>query len=166
MPAIIRLVTACILLMATPVSASTLPRLPATDLNDNQVILPDPHRAAIYIVTFSREAGELAEPWAQALHNSPVLFSVSVLEGIPGIVRRIIRRAMRKQFDGEDLSYVVTTDRNREQWRAFGGNTDISLPTIVCFDPNTSEISTLQGAYSATLLDRLPCKPKLKGEYR
>ena len=160
MPVIQRFVIALVLLGTPAVQASNLPRLAVTDLNNNAVVLPKRDQASVYIVTFSRQAGALAEPWEEALRDTPGLYWVSVLEGIPRFVRRIIRAAMRKQFPQAGFASFVTTDKDREAWRVFSNSRNPDLPAIVCVDPAPVKVFAIEGPFTVTLLQALPCKPK------
>src|ERR1035438_7097745 len=92
---------------ASALSAQPNPQsLPATEgesLSGHRIALAQAvrGRASLVIASFSKDAGILCGEWAKAAAADPALASVTVyqaamLEQVPGLVRPMIKSAMRK----------------------------------------------------------------------
>lgn len=94
--------------------------LRATTLSGAEVTVPDPDRAAILVVGFSRDAGRQVRLWRQHLdgiESAPSAASVLVIDDMTRITRGILTRMMRGEVSEErqETIYLVTEDG--EAWR-------------------------------------------------
>lgn len=94
--------------------------LRATTLSGVDLTVPDPKKAAVLVVGFSRAAGSRVRAWRlriDEMDSGPSVASVLVIDGMPRLVRAALTRVMRGEVSEErrDTIYLVTEDG--EAWR-------------------------------------------------
>jgi hypothetical protein len=115
--------------IALPVTGDALPRIEATTLDNQKIVLPDAarFRAIVLVLGFSRKSAEQTQPWSQRLaadyssHAEVGYFEVPVLEGVPGLIKPIILRGMRKQTPAARQSHSIPIDRHADELKKICG---------------------------------------------
>ena len=123
-----------------PVLALEPGELTAENLSREAVAVPGGLQPrAVLLVGFSRQANAEVRPWWEALQaargeNDFVPYSVSVVEGAPGFVQGMIRRAMRKQAQPSRKDYILLVTEGAAAWRSLLGAQDEATAHVVRLD--------------------------------
>ncbi len=115
----------CALLFACAVSAQTIPSVKAKALDDSEVTLPKPsaQQIQILILGFSKKSGEVCQPWAKHVSAELLLdprvnyYQLPHVEGVPGLVKPIILRGLRRDTTPEQLAHIVPLYDKQEDWK-------------------------------------------------
>ncbi len=111
--------------------------LAAETLSRQTIAVPDDLEPnAVLLLGFSREANAEVRPWWEALQTARgehdfAPYSVSVIEGAPGFVQGMIRRAMRKRANASRKDYILLVTEGAEAWRSFLSAEDDAAAHVV-----------------------------------
>ena len=158
------LLLACLLAGSGVSAAVAHLALPAETLSGTKLTVPDdlPQRPIVFIIGFSKASRDQTSAWSRALHDKPpaaaaVVYSVSVIEDVPGFLRGFVTSGMRRgvpealhdrflvitqQSAGwrrlssyatqtPDDAYVALMDTGRDvEWRTSGAVTEAKLQAV------------------------------------
>ena len=117
----------CLLLGAVGAAASSeIPR--AVTLAGNEVAAPaDLGARSILVVSFHRVANGGAREWRRVLDDDPrvdasSVYTVIVLEGAPGFVRRMVVRALRGDVPAARQDSFLIVEEGADGWRELAGS--------------------------------------------
>jgi len=107
----------------------TLPRIEATTLNDQKIVLPDPSRyhSIILVFGFSHKSADQSEAWGKRLakdySSQPLVgyFEVPVLQSAPGMVRPMIIHGMRKGTPAAEQGHVMPVTLHEAELKKLSG---------------------------------------------
>ena len=122
---------------ATAVSAAAVPAAAAAasaadavaeTLAGEEVAAPDDLGSrSLLVVSFHRAANAGAREWRSALDDAPAaegwsIYSVVVLEGAPGFVRRMVVRTMRGEVEAARHGSYLVVEEGADAWRTLAGS--------------------------------------------
>ncbi len=107
----------------------TIPSIEGTTLSQQKIVLPDAtrYRVIVLVLGFSHKSAEQTSPWSKRLaadyvsHHEVGYFEAPVLEGVPGLVKPMILRGMRKQLTVAEQGHSLPIDRHADQWKKICG---------------------------------------------
>ena len=94
--------------------------LRATTLDGVDVTVPDLQRAAVLVVGFGRGAGEQVRLWRthiDGVESAPLVASVMVIDGVPGLLRGVLTRTMRGEVAEERQKTIYLVTEDGDAWR-------------------------------------------------
>lgn len=94
--------------------------LRATTLDGVDVTVPDLQRAAVLVIGFGRAAGEQVRPWRthiDGIESGPLVASVMVIDGVPGLLRGVLTKAMRGEVAEERQPTIYLVTEDGDAWR-------------------------------------------------
>ena len=94
--------------------------LHATTLDGVDVTVPDPQGAAVLVVGFGRAAGQQVRAWRahiDEIASAPPVASVMVIDGVPGLLRGALTRAMRGEVSEERQKTIYLVTEDGDAWR-------------------------------------------------
>jgi hypothetical protein len=114
-----------LLISASLAPAQTIPPVDAKSLNDAEVILPTPgsHQVLILITGFSHKSGDLVKIWAKQISadyrndTRVAYYQLPNLQGVPGFVKPMILKGMRKDTPPDEQSHFVPIYDNKDAWK-------------------------------------------------
>jgi hypothetical protein len=122
-------------------AAETLPATEGESLTGHRVVLREAMRghASILIGSFSKDAGAGCAEWAKAIRADAQLKSVTVyqavmLEQAPGLVRGMIKSALRRQVPAAEQDNFVVLIKDEKLWRSYFEVSDDKDPYVVLMD--------------------------------
>ncbi len=106
-----------------------LPRLDATTLTNQRVVLPDAGRyhALILVFGFSRKSADQAEAWEKRISNDYSskdevgYFEIPELQGVPGFVKPMILHGMRKEVPLSEHSHFAPIYEHEQELKKLVG---------------------------------------------
>ena len=122
---------------ATAVAAAAVPAAAAAasaadavaeTLAGEEVAAPvDLGSRSLLVVSFHRAANAGAREWRSALDDAPAaegwsIYSVVVLEGAPGFVRRMVVRTMRGEVEAARHGSYLVVEEGADAWRTLAGS--------------------------------------------
>ena len=117
----------CLVLGAVGAAASSeMPR--AVTLAGNEVAAPaDLGARSLLVVSFHRVANGGAREWRRVLDDDPrvdasSVYTVIVLEGAPGFVRRMVVRALRGDVPAARQDSFLIVEEGADGWRELAGS--------------------------------------------
>jgi len=120
----LKAVAAILLTMGLTCWAQSLPPTVGETLAGQRVVLAEAVRGytTVLLISFSREAGAASDAWSQKLHSDPAFATVALyravlLEAAPGLVRGLIKAALRRQLSSAEQQRYVVLVRDEAQWR-------------------------------------------------
>jgi len=140
-------------------------------LDGTKVVLPDAAagKPCIVVVGMSRGSADPTELWSTELAkregDRAAIFSIALLDKVPGLFRGMVVRSLRKQYDlpdGKAPSYFLTSfDGTMLRKIAPSGNDDD--PATYVFDAHGKLIASFRETYSedavAGVLKAVPEQP-------
>jgi len=122
-------------------AAQTMPATSGQTLSGKRIVLPEAMRghAAVFIASFSKQAGTAADAWAKGVRadsalNGVAVFEAAMLERAPGLIRKMVVASIRKQTPlALQDNYIVFSD-DESQWRSYLGVTTDKDPWVFLFD--------------------------------
>lgn len=126
---------------------------------------------ALLVVSFHRVANGGAREWRRALDDDPrfagrSVYSVVVLEGAPGFVRRLVVRALRGEVPVARQDSFLIVEEGADAWRDLAGSNgereDRADAVFVVRLENGEVCGRSRGLVSGAALDELlaaPCGP-------
>lgn len=100
----------------------------AETLAGEEVAAPDDLGSrSLLVVSFHRAANAGAREWRSALDDAPAaegwsIYSVVVLEGAPGFVRRMVVRTMRGEVEAARHGSYLVVEEGADAWRTLAGS--------------------------------------------
>ena len=164
------LVAALGLLLAAAAAAADENPLAAT-LAGEEVSAAGLGDRSLFVVSFRRAANAGAREWRSALDREPraegwSVYSVVVLEGAPGFVRRMVVRAMRGEVPDARYGSYLVVEEGADAWRQLAGSDgegeDRADAVFVARLEAGKVCARYRGRLSAAALDDLlgaPCRP-------
>jgi hypothetical protein len=142
-----------VIALVGPLSAQSLPHVQADTLSSNKIALPDAAlgHPAIFIIGFSRAAGDSTGRWGKELKkqfaNDPDLrfYSVAVLQDAPKMVRGMIRHGMRGGIPKEEQDRFVLIYEGEDAWKSFAGFSEPDDAYIVLVDAKGTPLARVHG---------------------
>ncbi len=137
----------CMLTTAVEAANDATTPFEATSLHGEAVMLePHPVEGAILVVGFSRRSADQTEAWWERLRAAAELraggnlenvrlYNVVVLDGAPGFVRRMVRRAIRGDVPAEQHDSYVVVERDGNRWRELADVQDEDAAHVLRIDP-------------------------------
>ncbi len=102
-----------------------IPTLPTRSLDGSAVRVPDDLAPGpvLLIVGFTRDSREQTRAWARRVADAAdvVAYSVAVIKGVPGLLRGMVVRGMRKGVPEDAHARFLLADDEAAQWRALAG---------------------------------------------
>jgi hypothetical protein len=121
----------------------TLPTTAGETLSGKRIVLADAMRGhvAILIVGFTRAGGDGCGAWAKAVRADSALegitvYSMAMLEEVPGFVRGMIKSSMRKGATPDEQDHFVILTQDDKLWRSYFGVTNDKDPYVALIDAN------------------------------
>lgn len=106
-------------------SASIFPTLPTRSLDGAAVRVPTDvaDGPVLLIVGFTRASREQTKAWSQrvAAAGMPIAYSVAVIEDVPGLLRGMVTRGMRKGVPVEMQARFLLVTEDVTRWKALSG---------------------------------------------
>ncbi len=129
------------LLLAAACPGQAIPATVGQTLTGKPIVLPEAihGHAAVFVASFSKEAGPAADAWAKAVRADPALagvavFEAAMLERAPGLIRKMVVSSIRKQTPAAlQNSFIVFSD-DEAKWRSYLGVTADKDPWVLLFD--------------------------------
>ena len=154
----------CLVLGAVGVAASSeIPR--AVTLAGNEVAAPEDLGArSLLVVSFHRVANGGAREWRRVLDDDPrvdasSVYTVIVLEGAPGFVRRMVVRALRGDVPAARQDSFLIVEEGADGWRELAGSNgeeeDRADAVFVVRLENGEVCGRYRGSVSTAALDEL-----------
>lgn len=154
----------CLVLGAVGAAASSeMPR--AVTLAGNEVAAPaDLGARSLLVVSFHRVANGGAREWRRVLDDDPrvdasSVYTVIVLEGAPGFVRRMVVRALRGDVPAARQDSFLIVEEGADGWRELAGSNgegeDRADAVFVVRLENGEVCGRYRGLASADALDDL-----------
>ena len=136
------------------------PAVEAETLAGGRLRLPDAAKgkAAVVVVTFSKEAGEASKPWCNRfLKDSPTgqLYQIAMLEKAPRLVRGLIRRGMRGDMPPTLQARMLLLDAGEAEWRKMVGVTNDAYPCLATLDAEGRITWIYQGPFEESAYQKL-----------
>lgn len=146
-----------------PLSArDALPHVQGKTLSGVDLVLPEPGRAAVFVFGFSKEAATSMSPWLSACRSQDPsvepawrCYDVRMVEGIPGLFRGFIERAMRKEYPAEWRDDALLVYRDNEVWKRRLGVSDPKVAQVLVADAEGRVAAMAAGAWSEERLQSL-----------
>ena len=97
-------------------------------LAGEEITAPDDLEArSLLVVSFRRAANAGARDWRSALDDAPAadgwsVYSVVVLEGAPGFVRRMVARTLRGEVEAARHGSYLVVEEGADAWRTLAGS--------------------------------------------
>lgn len=118
---------------------SVAPPLRGETLEGVKTALPA-DKITIMVLGFSKKAGDLSEAWRDHIATDfgadprADWFVVAFLESAPGLVRGMIKSAMRSGTPVPARSHTVVAVSGEAAWKKFTGMKDDKLPCVLLMD--------------------------------
>ena len=108
---------------------------------------------AVLLVGFSRRSNAQVRPWWEALQAAHgerefTAYNVSVIEGAPGFVQGMIRRALRRQAKASRKDHILLVTEGADAWRSLLGAEDDAAAHVVRLDAGGAICLQRNGALS------------------
>ena len=153
----------CLLAFSYPTFSQTIPAIKAKALDDSEVSLPKPsaQQVEVLILGFSKKSGEICQPWGKRISAELPLdprvnyYQLPHLEGVPGFVKPMILRGMRKDQTAQQQAHMVPLYEKQEEWKKlvnFGASDDAY---IVLTDPEGHVVWQTHGSFSESAFAEL-----------
>jgi hypothetical protein len=121
--------------------STAMPLTPGETLSGRRIDLTEALRrhTALLVMSFSREAGNGCNAWARSVRADAALDGVTVyqaamLERAPGLLRGVIKSAMRKGLTASEQDHYVILAQDEKLWRSYFGVTADKDPYVVLID--------------------------------
>lgn len=122
---ILVIITVCLLAFSYPAFCQTIPSIKAKALDDSEVTLPKPssQQVEVLIIGFSKKSGDTCQPWGKRISTELLLdprvnyYQLPHLEGVPGFVKPMILRGMRKDQTPQQQAHMVPLYEKQEEWK-------------------------------------------------
>ncbi|MGH9679162.1 MAG: hypothetical protein ACRD4Y_04360 [Candidatus Acidiferrales bacterium] len=144
-------------------SAQTIPPVKAKSLNDADVTLPTPgsRQILILITGFSHKSGDLVKTWAKQIsadYRSDSLvayYQIPNLQGVPGFVKPMILKGMRKDTPPEEQSRFVPIYDDKDAWKKLVHFSMPDDPYLIVATPDGHPVWQAHGAFSDATYEEL-----------
>ena len=121
--------------------STAMPMTTGETVSGKRIVLAEALRghAAVVVMSFSREAGNGSNAWARPVRADAALAGVTVyqaamLEAAPGLVRGVIKNAMRKRLTAAEQDNFVILAQDGKLWRSYFGVTADQDPYVALLD--------------------------------
>ncbi len=121
--------------------AQGMPQTAGTTLSGKAVTLAQAVRGqrVVLVAGFSRAGGSGTGAWVKAVEDDPALkgaavWQVAMLAGVPGLMRGMIARGMRKGVTAAEQERFVVLSADEAAWRSYFGVTQDDVPYVVMLD--------------------------------
>ncbi len=148
-----------LLVLALPVWSQTIPSITAKALDDSQVTLPKPstQQIQILILGFSKKSGDICMPWGKRVSTELLLdprvnyYQLPHLEGVPGLVKPMILRGIRKDLTPQQQAHFAPLYDKQDEWKRLVNFSAPDDAYIVLTDPEGRVIWQTHGVFSEAL---------------
>jgi hypothetical protein len=146
---------------------SELPLLEAKTLSGDRATLPRDAQGhpMILVLSFSKGAAKVTRPWleacrAPAASGAPAMpvvrcFDVRMLEGVPGFMRGMVERSMRKGLPEELQRDALLVYVDNDAWRERVGGTEEKTAYVIGCDGEGRVRAAARGEFTATELKKV-----------
>ena len=145
---------------------SELPLLEAETLSGDRATLPRDGRGhpMILVLSFAKSAAKITRPWLEACRapaasatSTPVVrcFDVRMLEAVPGFMRGMVERGMRKGLPEELKRDALLVYADNDAWRERIGGTEEKTAYVIGCDGEGRVRATARGEYTEAALKRV-----------
>jgi hypothetical protein len=121
--------------------STATPLTPGETLSGKRIVLAEALRGhtSVLVMSFSREAGDGCNAWARSVRadaalNGVAVYQAAMLEGAPGLLRGVIKSAMRKGLTAAEQDHYVILAQDGKPWRSYFGVTADKDPYVVLVD--------------------------------
>ena len=126
----------------TPPLGTVSPRILGETANGTPIELPDAAagKVTLLILGFSKQGGQQTGAWAdrvsQDLASDPhfTRYTIAVLEGVPTLLRGMVKSGIEKGTPPAKRDHMVTTVSGQAAWKKYAGVTDTKVPYLVLLD--------------------------------
>lgn len=110
---------------ADSAATAVFPSLSTRNLDGAAVRVPDAFQRGptLLVIGFTRDSGEQTRAWARraAGESGVAVWNVAVIEDVPGLLRGMVVRGLRKGVPAELHARFLLVDDDSAQWKALAG---------------------------------------------
>lgn len=121
--------------------AQTMPATEGETLSGHRIVLSQAMRghASILLMGFSKDGGMRCGDWVKAIHadsglNGVAVYTASMLEGAPALIRPAIKNSMRKGLSTAEQDAFVVLTQDGKLWRTYFDASTDKDPYVVLMD--------------------------------
>jgi hypothetical protein len=140
-------------------SYAQAPVMPATageTLSGKKIVLADAVRGheAVLVAGFSHDGGIACGDWMKTIRGDAALagvevYEIAMLEGAPGIFRRMIKSGMRKGMSSAEQERSVVLTQDDKLWESFFAVSNGQEPQVMLLDAKGNVVWRGHGAAGA-----------------
>ena len=153
----------CLVAFSQPSFSQTIPSIKAKALDDSEVTLPKPstQQIEVLILGFSKKSGDTCQPWGKRISTELLLdprvnyYQLAHLEGVPGFVKPMILRGMRKDETPQQQAHMVPLYEKQEEWKKLVNFSGPDDAYIVLTDPEGRVVWQTHGTFSESAFAEL-----------